>query len=183
MNYWLLLLPILSATLGWLATLTASWVFIHKIIPARRQSLATAIGKSASNAFPFSELEKKITDPDNIKKVMPVVEEHVDDFLRNKLKEKMPVIGMFIGNKTIDSLKEVFLKEIEDLFPNVMKQFTGNLQKEVNIERIVADRITNVSAAQMESALLPALRYFQICGALTGFVIGLVNLLIFILVA
>jgi hypothetical protein len=117
-----------------------------------------------------------------IKKIMPLVEEHVDDFLRNKLKEKMPVIGMFIGNKTIDSLKEVFLKEIEDLFPQVLKQFTGNLQSELNIEAMIVNKITTVSSGQLEKMLLPALRYFQITGAVTGLVIGVINVIIFLLI-
>jgi len=182
MNYWLLLIPIMSAILGWLCTWVAGKVFINKIIPARRESLAKTIGKAVSGAFSFSDLENKITDPDIIKKIMPVVEEHVDDFLRNKLKEKMPVVSMFIGNKTIDSLKEVFLKEIEDLFPHVLKQFTANLQVELNIEAMVSNKITNVSVAQLHAGLSPALRYFHIWGSITGFVIGVINLLIFLII-
>ena len=181
MNYWLLFIPILSAILVWIGTWIAIKVLLYKIIPSRQQSLAENIGKSVSAAVPFSDLENKITDPGSVKKIMPMVEGHIDDFLRNKLKEKMPVIGMFIGNKTIDSLKEVFLKEIEDLFPQVLKQFAGNLREELNIETMVANKITNVSAAQVETALLPALRYFQISGAITGLIVGSINLLIFLI--
>ena len=179
MNYWLFLIPILSAVAGWLGAWIAGKILLYKIIPARQLSLAEKIGKSVSAAFSFADLEKKIIDPNNIKKIMPVVEEHVDDFLRNKLKEKMPVIGMFIGNKTIDSLKEVFLKEIEDLFPHVLQQFTVNLQSDLNIEAMVVNKITNVSAGQLEKALAPVLHYFQIAAAITGFIIGIIDLVIF----
>src|SRR6476646_1651503 len=126
MNYWQLIIPVFSVIIGWLSAWIACKIFLYRIIPHNRQSLAEKAGKAASAAFPFADLEQRILDPDSIKKIMPLVEEHVDDFLRNKLKEKMPVIGMFIGNKTIDSLKEVFLKEIEELFPQVLKQFAGN---------------------------------------------------------
>jgi uncharacterized membrane protein YheB (UPF0754 family) len=179
MNYWLLLIPVLSAILGWLGAWIAGQIFLYKIIPARQHAVAEKIGKSVSAAFSFADLEKKIIDPNNIRKVMPVVEEHIDDFLRNKLKEKMPVIGMFIGNKTIDSLKEVFLKEIEDLFPQVLQQFTANMQSELNIEGMVINKITNVSVVQLEKTLSPVLRYFQIAAAITGFIIGAINLVIF----
>lgn len=111
---------------------------------------------------------------------MPVVEEHVDDFLRNKLKEKMPVIGMFIGDKTINSLKEVFLKEIEDLFPQVLKQFTSNLRSQLDIETMVVNKITSVSSRQLEKMVSPALKYLQLTGAITGFIIGAINLVIFL---
>ena len=180
MNYSLLFIPILSAILGWIGIFAAGKIFLFKIIPSRQPQLAIEIGKSASAAFSVAELEKKITDPASIKKIMPVVEAHVDDFLRNKLKEKMPVISMFIGNKTIDSLKEVFLTEIEDLFPQVLKQFTGNLQSEFNIEKMVTDKITNVSPRQLEKGFSPALNYFQAAGAIVGLIIGIIDLLLFI---
>jgi len=112
---------------------------------------------------------------------MPLVEAHVDDFLRNKLKEKMPVIGMFIGNKTIDSLKEVFLKEIEDLFPQVLKQFTGNLQSELDVETMISNKITSVSAGRIEKMFSPAIRYFEVMGAAAGFLIGVINIIIFLI--
>jgi hypothetical protein len=179
MNYWLLFIPILSAITGWICTRIAWYVIIYKVIPTHKASIANSIGKSVAEAFSFADLERKITDPQNIKKIMPVVEVHIDDFLRNKLKEKMPVISMFIGSKTIDSLKEVFLKEIEDLFPVVLKQFAGNLQAELNVEAMAANKITNVSANQLNTAASPAFRYFQLFGAIAGLVIGAVNLLVF----
>ena len=110
---------------------------------------------------------------------MPLVEKHIDDFLRYKLKEKMPIIGMFISDKTISSLKEVFLQEIEDLFPQVLKHFAGNLQSELNIEEMVANKITGVRSAQIEKKLAPALRYFYVTGAINGLVIGIINVIIF----
>jgi hypothetical protein len=50
-------------------------------------------------------------------------------FLRIKLKDEMPMLSMFIGDKTITSLKKFFMQEIEILFPQVMKQFAANLEK------------------------------------------------------
>jgi uncharacterized membrane protein YheB (UPF0754 family) len=181
MNYWLLLIPVISAIIGWLGSWVTGKIFLYRIIPRRQQALAEKIGKAVSAEFSFTDLEKKISDPDNVKKIMPLVEEHIDDFLRNKLKEKMPMISMFIGNKTIDSLKEVFLKEIEDLFPQVLKQFAGNLQTELNIEAMVTNKITTVRTVELEKMFFPALRYFQFAAALTGLAIGLINLAIFLI--
>jgi uncharacterized membrane protein YheB (UPF0754 family) len=181
MNYWLLLIPFISAILGWLGSWIAGKILVYRIIPRHQQAFAEKTGKAVSSEFSFADLEKKMVHPDNIKKIMPLVEEHIDDFLRNKLKEKMPVVSMFIGNKTVDSLKEVFLKEIEDLFPQVLKQFAGNLQSELKIESMVANKITGVSAGQIEKKLDPALRYFRLTGAITGFIIGVTNMIIFLL--
>jgi len=179
MNYWLLLIPFGSTLLAWIGMWIAGRLLVYRVIPSRREELARSIGKAVSDAFSFADIEKKISDPNNIKSVMPVVEEHVDDFLRNKLKAKMPVVGMFIGDKTVNSLKEVFLKEIEELFPQVLTRFAGNLQKDFDIETMAARKIATVSASQIEKALSPLLRYFCLAGAISGLIIGCINLLTF----
>jgi hypothetical protein len=40
-------------------------------------------------------------------KVMPVIDAKLDDFFRHRLTEKLPMISMFIGDKTIQQLKTV----------------------------------------------------------------------------
>jgi uncharacterized membrane protein YheB (UPF0754 family) len=181
MNYWLLFIPVLSTLLGLIGSWIAVKILFQKIIPGRQQDLAEKIGKAISAEFSFTDIEKKISDPENVKKIMPLVEEHVDDFLRNKLKAKMPVIGMLIGDKTINSLKEVFLQEIEDLFPQVLKQFAGNLQNELDIETMITQKIAAIPPGQLERMFSPALHYFQLTGTITGFIIGLINVIIFLL--
>jgi uncharacterized membrane protein YheB (UPF0754 family) len=181
MNYWLFVIPVLSALLGWIGSWISGNILVRKIFPARRHDLAVAIGKAASEAFSVTDIEKKINDPENIKKIMPIVESHVDDFLRNKLKEKMPMIGMLIGDKTINSLKEVFLKEIEEMFPQVMNKFTGNLKNEFDIQTLVITRINSISPDQLQKMMSPVLRYFGLTGALVGLVIGLVNTVLLLL--
>jgi uncharacterized membrane protein YheB (UPF0754 family) len=181
MNYWLLLIPVLSALVGLIGSRVAWRILLQKIIPRSQQDLAKKIAKAISNEFSFTDIEQKISDPENVKKIMPLVEKHIDDFLRNKLKAKMPVIGMFIGDKTITSLKEVFLQEIEDLFPQVLKQFSGNLQNELDIETKIAQKIATIPPGRLEEMFSPALRYFQFTGAIAGFIIGLINVIIFFL--
>ncbi len=160
MNYWLLLIPVIAAIVGWAGSWISGKVLVQKIVPSRQSQLAAAIGTSVSAAFSMADIERKINDPENIKKVMPVVEVHIDDFLRNKLKAKMPMIGMLIGDKTINSLKEVFLKEIEEMFPQVMTKFTGNLKNEFDIGTLVTAKINSVSPAQVQKIFSPVLRYF-----------------------
>jgi uncharacterized membrane protein YheB (UPF0754 family) len=181
MNYWLLLIPLISAFIGWLIARISIAVLFRRILPQRQEDLAKRIGRTISNEFSFADIEKKIGDPANAKKILPLVEEHVDDFLRNKLKAKMPVIGMFIGEKTINSMKEVFLKEIEEMFPRILTQFAGNLQQELDVESMVTTRISSIPTGQIEKMAAPVLKYYLAIGAITGFCAGLINLLIFLL--
>src|SRR6185369_8217950 len=134
MHWWLLLIPLSCAFSCWLVvTLFFSILFrphepktyagvrIQGLLPAKQTPLAQKIGKLvAEQLFSMDVIKQKITDPANLQKIMPAIEEHIDDFLRNKLKKEMPVISMFIGDKTVSSLKKVFMAELEILFPQIM---------------------------------------------------------------
>lgn len=159
---------------------------IQGIFPKYKQQIAFNIGQIAAKEFSnFAGLEQKISDPRNMEKIKPLIETHIDDFLRNKLKEQMPMIGMFIGDKTINTLKVVFMQEIEALFPQVMQQFAGNLKSDLDIEQMVVSKISAISAEKLESFLYKDLagefRMASALGAIIGLLIGLIQLAVILL--
>lgn len=143
--------------------------------------MAEHLGQLAMAEFTSFNLGQKISDPSSVEKVIPLIETHIDDFLRNKLKAQLPVVGMFVGDKTIQSLKIVFLQEIQNLLPELMRQFAGNLEKELDIRQIVINKLNGVSSFQLEKLLSREIRYAGIAGAITGFLVGLLQLAITIL--
>lgn len=199
MNYWLILIPFISAFIGWVT----NWVAIkmlfhprepkrfmgitfHGIFPKRQQQFAEKLGKLVSAEFlSFSDIEQKISSPENLKKIMPMIETHIDDFLRHKLSNEMPILSMFIGDKTINSLKEVFMKELEILFPQVMKQYAANLKTELDLEHIVIQKVSAFSSDKLEEILYQIMskefRFVEILGAVIGFIIGVVQVAITVL--
>jgi uncharacterized membrane protein YheB (UPF0754 family) len=199
MNYWLLLIPVISAFIGWVT----NWVAIkmlfhprepkkilgitfHGIFPKRQQQFAEKLGKLVSAEFlSFEDIEQKISNPENLKKIMPMIENHVDDFLRIRLSTEMPVISMFIGDKTISKLKEAFMKEIETLFPKVMKQYAANLKTELDLEQIVIKKVSAFSSDKLEEVLFQIMskefRFVELIGAVIGFIIGALQVVITIL--
>lgn len=153
------------------------------IFPKRQQQFAEKLGKLVSAEFlSFDDIEQKISNPENLKKIMPMIEDHIDDFLRNRLSNEMPVISMFIGDKTINKLKASFMKEIELLFPQVMKQYAGNLKNELDLEQIVITKVAGFSSDKLEEVLYQIMskefRFVEIIGAVIGFIIGLVQVII-----
>ena len=167
MFWWFIIIPITTAFGCWLVIrlffsvlfhpakpISVAGLRIQAALPQKQSAIATSIGKYvAQNFFSGQMIEEKITDPGNLEKIMPVVEEHIDDFLRNKLKKQMPIVGMFIGDKTISSLKEVFIKELENLFPQVMKNFASNMQEEFDIEKMISEKINAISLREVEIML------------------------------
>lgn len=196
MSWMLLLIPVISAFIGWFT----NWIAIkmlfhprepkkilgitfHGIFPKRQQQFAEKLGKLVSQELlSFSDIESKITNPENLEKIMPVVESHIDQFLRVKLAEAMPMISMFIGEKTINQLKEVFLTEMRSLFPVIMSNYMGKLQQELDLEKIVVSKVASFSSDKLESILNQIMakefKFVEIIGGVLGFIIGLLQILI-----
>lgn len=199
MNYWLLLIPVISAFIGWFTNWIAVKMLFHPrnpvkvlgytvqgIFPKRQEQFAQKLGKLVSEELlSFSDIEQKITKPENLKKVLPQLETHIDHFLRVKLSETMPMISMFIGDKTIEKLKTVFLTELETLFPKLMTDYAATLKHELDLEQIVTDKVKAFSSDKLEEILYQVMskefRFVEIIGGILGFLIGLLQVVITLL--
>jgi uncharacterized membrane protein YheB (UPF0754 family) len=191
------ILPLLlSAFTGWFVI----WVTIkilfrpHKpktvagftfqgILPANQQMIAKKIGNLVSTQlFSLDALQQKITDPENFNKLKPEIEKYIDSFLRERLKETFPMLSMLIGDKTIAQLKTAFLTELETLFPALMKSYVSNLEKELDIEKEVAEKIAGFSISKTEEMIYKSagrqLNKVQLLGAGIGFLTGLLHIFI-----
>jgi len=188
------ILPVLlSAFTGWFVI----WLIIkilfrpHKplviagfklqgVLPANQQLIAEKIGKMVSAAFSLDALKQKVTDPENFNKLKPEIEEHIDSFLRERLKVTFPMLSMLIGDKTITQLKTAFLTELETQFPALKKSYVANLEKEFDLEKLVAEKIAGFSTIQAEKLIYLSakkqLLQVQLLGAVIGFLTGLIHI-------
>jgi uncharacterized membrane protein YheB (UPF0754 family) len=156
---------------------------IQGILPASQQMIAAKVGRMVSTElFSFDALQQKVTDPQNFNKLKPEIETHIDSFLRDRLKQTFPMLSMLIGDKTINQLKTAFLTELETLFPALMKSYVANLEKDLNIEKEVTDKIAGFSISKVEQLVYTSAKKqlvkIQIFGAAIGFLTGLVHILI-----
>ena len=201
MNYWLILIPLISAFIGWFTNWIAIKMLFHPkepknflgfklqgIFPKRQEQFAIKLGKLVSEQLlSFQDIESKLTDENNLKKMMPQVEDHIDHFLRVKLADTMPMISMFIGDKTIEKLKFSITNELEQLFPSLIKNYTASLKQELDLEKIVTEKVKNFSSDQLEDILYQVMskefRFVEIIGGVLGFLIGLFQVAITLLTA
>ena len=199
MNYWLLLIPFIFALVGWCLHVLYTQLLFHPykpkqilglrfqgLIPGRQASMSRTIAQFAAREFISPGIiEEKINDPQHLQKIKPFVEKHVDDFLRVKLGKEMPVISMFIGDKTIESLKKVFMQELDNLFPQVITQFADGFKSELDMEKLVSKKLSGIPPAYIKEMLTKnlskELRVFKLLGALTGFIIGVLSIILIIL--
>jgi uncharacterized membrane protein YheB (UPF0754 family) len=199
LSWWFYTIPFISAFIHWLTIWMALKLLfhprhpkkilgltLHGVFPKRQRQIAESLGRIVGQELlSFGDIEQTITQPDNVRRILPLAEEHIDHFLRVRLKEQMPMIAMFIGDKTIGQLKTVFMKELEDLFPVIMKNYVANLRHDLDLERIVVEKIAAFSADRLEGMLNEFLtkefRFVEIIGAALGFLIGALQILLTLL--
>jgi uncharacterized membrane protein YheB (UPF0754 family) len=156
---------------------------VQGIIPANQQLIAEKIGRLVSSElFSFHALQEKVTDPENFNSLKPEIETHIDHFLREKLKDTFPMLSMLIGNKTINQLKGAFLLELETLFPVLMKSYISRLEKDIDLESLVTQKIAGFFVSKAEELVNTSakkqLLKVQLFGAAVGLLIGFIHIFI-----
>jgi len=120
----LFLIPILVGAFGW------SLVWAIGIVPFKWRYLSDKwLGQ-----IDLTEIIPQLTKNDAFDNLKPVINEKLDDFFRHKLSAKLPMISMFIGDKTIEDLKEVFMEELSLLFPLLIAEFSAHLNKDLHTQ-------------------------------------------------
>ena len=197
MNWTHYVIPVfLSAFTGWVTTWIAIKMLFHPrnpvsvlglkiqgIFPKNQQLIAQKLGQMVSKELlSFSEIEMKVTDPDNLKQLKPEIEKHIDIFLQEKLKDLFPMLSMFIGEKTINQLKDAFLMELESLFPVLMKSYMTKLEKDLDLEKIVTEKVAGFSTKKLEDILdqitKKEFKFLELIGGIFGLLIGLIQVFI-----
>ena len=89
---------------------------------------------------------------------------------------------MFVGAGTLDKIKEGLLEEIDAMLPQLMQQYAEKLKSKIDIEAMVTEKVANFSSDKLEEILVSIMkkefRFVEIIGAVLGFVIGLLQILI-----
>ena len=189
----------LSTFTGWVTTWIAIKMLFHPrkpikilgynlqgIFPKNQRLIAEKLGQVVGKELlSFDEIEQKVTNPENLQKLKPAIEEHIDNFLNNKLKDVFPMLSMFIGEKTTTQLKEAFLLELETLFPILMKTYMNKLQDDLDLEKIVTEKVAAFSSEKLEDILNQItkneFKFLEFIGGFFGLLIGIVQILIAIL--
>ncbi len=186
--------PFVAAFTGWFTTWIAIYMLFHPrnpkrflgitiqgIFPKRQRQVAEKLGSVvAKELIHFDEIAAQLKDPEMLKGLNPVIERHLDNFLQVKLKEKLPIISMFVGDGTMQKIKDGMLEEIALLLPEIIHQYTDALSEKIDIEKMVTEKVTNFSSDKLEEILQAVMKkefhFLEIIGGVLGFAIGLIQM-------
>lgn len=186
-------LPIIAAIIGWFTNFLAVKMLFHPrkkikflffelqgIFPKRQQLLAVRIGKLvADDLLSVKDIQEIIKQPDNIAQINKNIEGKFDEYLEKTFPARYPVISLFMGKKSKTKIKQEFMNEMEKMAPEMIDQTISNIEKSLDIEEIIRQKVAVFSSAQLEKLILDILekefRFIELVGALVGFLVGLIQ--------
>ncbi|MBN8835948.1 MAG: hypothetical protein J0I09_01690 [Sphingobacteriia bacterium] len=183
-SYYLLIVAS-STVMGFILSYTLVWCLLHP--SQKRKAQYAQLVAGIIKQIPVKRFLGSFLEGDALlKSIGPELEKQVDYFLRVKLAEKMPMISMFIGEKTIGQMKEVLMAELNNIIPSLLQQLNGQLDEKLNLEKVVVNKMMHLSTKEFSQTVKKLAFYpinlFLIWGAVTGFVIGLLDALLIYLV-
>ncbi|HEY6976674.1 MAG TPA: hypothetical protein VH396_10325 [Chitinophagaceae bacterium] len=199
MHLSLFFIPIISAITCWLLIKSFTKYFFRPlqpvkiaginfwgIIPRKKEIIVKFLSQEICNQLLNSSvLKDQLSDPDILQKTMPVIETHIDNFLNVKLKEAIPVVSMFVGDRIMNQLKELFINELKELFPSIMSQFISGLSQSQKLENEIVVKLNGIQIETIENRFYQTfkkdLKTIELIFAMIGLGTGILQLLIIVL--
>ncbi|MBL4752349.1 MAG: DUF445 family protein [Flavobacteriales bacterium] len=189
-------LPFVAAVIGWFTNFLAVKMLFHPrepvnffffklqgIFPKKKDVLAQRIGKLvADDLLSMRDIEEILNQPENVSQINKTIEEKLAHYLANTFPQKYPMLSFFVGDKSRDKIKEAMMVEMETMGPEVMQQAFANLENSLDIELFIKERVSKFSTDQIEKLIKGILAtefaFIEWVGAIVGFIVGVVQLLI-----
>ena len=188
------LLPVIAAAIGWGTNYLAVRMLFHPreewrilglrvqgVFPKRQQALAEKLGQLvARELFSMEDVRKHLKGDEFIEHVTATIEVRVDNFLQNNLVEAIPIASMFLGSDMVAKIKHSLVECLAKSVPELGELFVSNLEKNMDVEAVVREKVAAFSSDKLEEMLLGIMkrefRFIEGVGAVLGFVIGLAQL-------
>ena len=188
------LLPVIAAAIGWGTNHLAVRMLFHPreerrilglrvqgVFPKRQQALAEKLGQLvARELFSMEDVRQHLQGEEFVEHVTAAIEGRVDEFLQNNLLQMIPMASMFLGSDMVDKLKHSLVESLAKAMPELGEMFIGHLEKNMDVEAVVREKVAAFSSDKLEEMLLGIMkrefRFIEGVGAVLGFVIGLAQL-------
>jgi hypothetical protein len=174
-NSLLYFLPFISALVGWLISRWGINI-LFKRLKSQQKALAAQAGSYVAANFEMDELTANLTSTEAVEKILPVADEHVEQFLRVKLPAAMPMLTMFISDRLVADMKTIFMAELKELFPTIISQYLSNAKTAIAIDKMVSTKLEAIHIQTLKALLQNELNKVALFGAFAGFVIGVIQI-------
>lgn len=189
-------LPIIAGCIGWFTNyLAVKMLFyprkpkvilgltIQGIFPKRQAFVAEKVGHLvAEELLATEEIFNRINSEKNLAMLKHKLNEKLGSYFELTLVRKYPMIAKLLPEKLKNRIKEEILEEVENQIPSLLRSQVGYLEENLDLRGIIRSKVNMLSSEKLEKIIWDILaeefKFIEWIGAILGFTIGLVQVLI-----
>lgn len=195
MDYRLILLPVIGAIIGWLTNYIAIKMLFkpyhpvrilgftfHGVLPKRREAFAHSLAKTIEKELLSSKDISEILEESGWEEeVEHAIEGIIRNYIRTESVKKYPIVGV-LSDSILNSIKYYLSKEIIKQVEGKKPELLDRFHDMVNVRELVANKVDAFDIKRLEKLVFDLvareLRHIEIVGAVLGFIIGCVQVVI-----
>jgi uncharacterized membrane protein YheB (UPF0754 family) len=158
-------------------------ISIQGLIPKRRHEIARALADTVeSELLLMDELFNNALTPELEQDITRRLLQMVEERGRQRLPMFLP---QAVRSMIIDQLQKILAEELSLNLPQLSREFAGLLRSNIDVKQIVEVRLNMLDLVQLEDLIVrlaqKELRAIEYLGGIIGFVIGLVQVAVLVL--
>ena len=191
----LLLIPFISALIGWATNFIAVrmifrprreirflWFRVQGLIPKRKKDLADKIAHTVEKELISHRDIKEIISSESFhSQTGDVIRSKIDSFITSKIAGN-PLLAMFLTPDVTSKLSASFMEELQKEIPSVIDGLFEKVESEIDFRDIIKKKINDFDSTRLESIVYNIaaheLKAIEFLGGVLGFIVGLIQLLI-----
>jgi uncharacterized membrane protein YheB (UPF0754 family) len=187
-------LPLIGAIIGWLTNYIAIKMLFHPrneikifffslqgIFPKRQLAFAQKLGQVVSTELVSAqEVTAHLKEKATSEAVLDHIAMRLEEGIASRMPRAFPMLAMFMSNDMTAKIKVALLEQISSLNEELIDKLSGELEEELDVQRIVEEKVAAFSSDKLEAILFSIMRrefkFVEMVGAVLGFIIGLMQI-------
>lgn len=188
-------LPFIGALIGWLTNYIAIKMLFHPrdevkiflfsiqgVFPKRQKEFARKLGQIVSEELvSVEDLTAHLKEKATSEAILNHIARRLEDGIALRLPRAFPMLAMFMSGDMAEKIKGFLLEQIGSLNEELIDKLSGELEEELDVHRIVEEKVAAFSSDKLEEILFSIMRrefkFVEMVGAVLGFLIGVVQVL------
>jgi uncharacterized membrane protein YheB (UPF0754 family) len=189
-------LPLIGALIGWLTNYIAIKMLFHPreevrilfipiqgIFPKRQKDLARKLGQIVSEELvSVEDLTAHLKEKATSEAILNHIALRLEEGIASRLPRAFPMLAMLMSSDMTEKIKSFLLGQIGSLNEELIDKLSSELEEELDVQRIVEEKVTAFSSDKLEEILFSIMRrefrFVEMVGAVLGFLIGVAQVLL-----
>ena len=194
-DYKLFLLPIIGAIIGWVTNYFAIKMLfkpykpikllgftVQGVIPKRRSEFTHGLAKTIENQLLSSkDISEILEDAQWEEEVEKTIEGIISKTIKAESMKKYPIVGV-VSDSILNAVKYYVSKELVKQIDKRKPELLDKFHDKVNVKELVLQKVDTFDIQKLENVVFSLiekeLRHIEVTGAVLGFLIGSVQVLI-----